>query len=376
MRKLKTLRIIVQVVAFGTFVFQMQNSVRKYVDKPVVQQTSTTNLDNTEKPLIYICQDGQFNYTQSKLHGYTDMTYFTNGYNDDLDNYTWKGKYRNRTFKDLQELLFNSKDPNFVAAVGNSWEEIETEKMYLAAFGYCTKVQLQGNYIYLQATQKSSFYMVDPYTENSLIIYKLDNGKGSFGPISNNLYEYFIYALEISLHDSYLYEGTGCTDYWKLNQSYGDCIEEALKGMLLDSYGCLPPWFPKNTSSICEDAIEISYDHADNSDTYDEMYRLASNQKLKVFKQCLKPCMSMGLKLKELHALTEYDEFAGAEIEFNDKKITVYKDVLAYDSFSLIVDLGSSLGLWLGLSALSIFDSLLEMIGVIIHQTKTKRQKK
>ena len=41
------------------------------------------------------------------------------------------------------------------------------------------------------------------------------------------------------------------------------------------------------------------------------------------------------------------------------EKVTVYEDVYAYDMFSLIVDLGSALGLWLGLSACSIFDSLL-----------------
>ena len=376
MRYLKNLRVLVQLVAFGTFVFQMQNSVRKYLDKPVVQQTSTTSLDNIKKPLLYVCQDGQFNYTESKQNGYQDLNFFTSGYNDKLKTYTWKGKHGNRTFKDLQELLFNSDYSDFVAATGNEdvpWEHADKEKVYLAAFGYCMKVQLQGNYMYLQATQKSSFFMVDPYTQNKMIIYKLDNGKGSFGPSSSNLFEYYFYTLEISLYDTYLYEGTGCTDYEKLNKSYGDCIEEALENKLLDWYGCLPPWFSNNTSLICEDALDIAYDHADNS--HDEMYRLAANQKLKVFKQCMKPCLSMGLKLKELHALTKYVEYAGAEIDFNDKKITINKDVLAYDSFSLIVDLGSSLGLWLGLSALSIFDSLLEMISVIF-QTKSKREKK
>ena len=46
-------------------------------------------------------------------------------------------------------------------------------------------------------------------------------------------------------------------------------------------------------------------------------------------------------------------------------------DVLAYDEFSLIVDLGSALGLWLGLSALSIFDIILEM-----YEWKKRNMKK
>ena len=37
-------RISFQVLAFGMFVFQMQNSVRKYIAKPVVQHTLEGNL--------------------------------------------------------------------------------------------------------------------------------------------------------------------------------------------------------------------------------------------------------------------------------------------------------------------------------------------
>ena len=42
-----------------------------------------------------------------------------------------------------------------------------------------------------------------------------------------------------------------------------------------------------------------------------------------------------------------------------DNEVTVITDAYAYDVFSLVVDLGSALGLWLGLSALSIFDYIL-----------------
>ena len=38
-------------------------------------------------------------------------------------------------------------------------------------------------------------------------------------------------------------------------------------------------------------------------DAYNELYRLASNQDLKVFSSCLKPCKSMGSNLKEVLSL-------------------------------------------------------------------------
>ena len=44
------------------------------------------------------------------------------------------------------------------------------------------------------------------------------------------------------------------------------------------------------------------------------------------------------------------------------EEVTVHTDTPAYDMFNLVVDLGSALGLWLGLSAVSIFDSLVDFI--------------
>ena len=37
-------------------------------------------------------------------------------------------------------------------------------------------------------------------------------------------------------------------------------------------------------------------------------------------------------------------------------EVTVTTDVVAYNGFNLVVDLGSALGLWLGVSALSMYD--------------------
>ena len=46
--------------------------------------------------------------------------------------------------------------------------------------------------------------------------------------------------------------------------------------------------------------------------------------------------------------------------------------MLAYDEFSLIVDLESALGLLLGLSALSIFDSIFEIVVAVIQNIYKK----
>ena len=44
-------------------------------------------------------------------------------------------------------------------------------------------------------------------------------------------------------------------------------------------------------------------------------------------------------------------------------EVKVFKDIYSYDAVNLVVDLGSALGLWLGLSALGIFDLIILFIG-------------
>ena len=67
----------------------------------------------------------------------------------------------------------------------------------------------------------------------------------------------------------------------------------------------------------------------------------------------------MHFKLNKTSHITNRIDSAAFKMKIKDG-IIVNTDVNAYDKFSLVVDLGSSLGLWLGLSALSIFDTLVE----------------
>lgn len=82
---------------------------------------------------------------------------------------------------------------------------------------------------------------------------------------------------------------------------------------------------------------------------------MVRNRELKMFKKCLPPCVTMNINLK--HAVTRKNLPKNALLDLISKDdVTVYTEVYGYDIFNLVVDLGSALGLWLGLSALSILD--------------------
>ena len=75
----KSALILFKLFAFFIFVYQMKNSITKYVEKPVAQLVSTVNFEQISEPLIYVCQKGQFNYTISKQYGYN--SYFSHRIN-------------------------------------------------------------------------------------------------------------------------------------------------------------------------------------------------------------------------------------------------------------------------------------------------------
>ena len=81
---------------------------------------------------------------------------------------------------------------------------------------------------------------------------------------------------------------------------------------------------------------------------------------------CLRPCQEVKAisKLKNWEQLsTDYSvKLTGINLNFRQSvKVTTHHK--AYGLFDLIVDVGSSLGLWIGLSALGMFDLVIEAGG-------------
>ena len=74
------------------------------------------------------------------------------------------------------------------------------------------------------------------------------------------------------------------------------------------------------------------------------------------------PCLTMKVKMLRRQNLVNYIGEANL-ILHPQHEVKVFKDIYSYDAVNLVVDLGSALGLWLGLSALGIFDYIILFIG-------------
>ena len=350
------LRKLFQIFAIGIFLFQIQNSLRKYHASPVVQQRSLTTIDSIRKPSIYVCEDNQFNYTKAQAFGYSGMIDFSIGELMNSDKKTWLGKHGNLTFEELLEYVFDSDYSRFISM--NS----ETEKLYIFPHGFCMKLADHKFEQYIKSDRKTMLLMVDPHKETDIRIVEMQNGRVYARPISKDLFDSVSYTVDCQLHDSKIYNGQSCTDHKIMNSSYGQCIESIMSGHLVKCYGCLPPWFPTQKGLTCESEKAVAIqDTAICKRVFDEFISLFLGRDLKMFKPCLPDCLKMSLQLKQTS--NSYGKKHTRLSIFTSEQVDVIKDTYSYDLFNLVVDIGSSLGLWLGLSALNIFDNFIIFCG-------------
>ena len=172
-----------------------------------------------------------------------------------------------------------------------------------------------------------------------------------------DFFEGFNYDIEFSLHDSRIKNGRTCTDYDRIGSTYGMCVEENIRDFMLDRFGCLFPWF-RESENTCKEIRVLG-----NSSVHEGILDLGNfvlGIKTNHIQPCRPPCQTVSIKLKRVDHWTRKDY---AQLQFNIlEEVTVHTDTPAYDMFNLVVDLGSALGLWLGLSAVSIFDSMVDFI--------------
>ena len=293
------------------------------------------------------------------------MIDFTLGYQEGSNKYTWKGKHGNLTFEELQALVFTPDYGRLRSAYGT------IHKVFMPRLGFCLKLIDDNSKVYIKENKKSVLIIVDPFRENGLRALEMDNGMLHFGPTYENFYDGASYELEYRLKDSSLYDGKSCSDYNRFNSSYGSCIESIMREKLLGCYGCLPPWFPGSMKKTCETDISISSNDKSACQLLSHTFlNFFLGRDLKIFENCLPPCMKMELRMKSTSHITNGKRYTRLSI-FMKSQVVISKDTYSYDIFNLMVDMGSALGLWLGLSVMSILDNIIVCFSWIIQRKLT-----
>ena len=154
----------------------------------------------------------------------------------------------------------------------------------------------------------------------------------------------------MKLNINSIHDGTSCVDNRHLSESYGECNYRALKSYISSSYGCYPPWMEhnkeKNQCEVDVPSRKLLPEHFYKIwKTVDE---LDSGIMIDSFQMCQQPCYQVKINLEVTWQVQNVKDGALLQIYDKAKTVPVRKAGYSFDIFSLTVELGSALGLWLG----------------------------
>ena len=335
-------------VAFGIFTYQMIDAINEYIYPPVVYIKKQINLDDVEMPRIYVCELNQFNYTIANSFGYKYNTDYVIGEMMDSDSISWNGNSSLKPTK-LMEKLYQLDQENLPSV------NTETELIFIQPSGYCQEVTKLESTIKVLSTVETKVYIVDPQTDNDIRIELIDPEADfmEITPTFFGTFEDLKLFLTLEIYDDSIQDGETCTNYQKISSSYGDCMYLKTKYIFSSILGCLPPWFPGKESEKCTNAVTNLEEESQQKfqKLAKKMYR---REPLNDF-DCKSSCVKMKVSARKMYHKKNYLERGKITLTF-DEKVIVQQLTPNYKFFDLITELGSALGLWLGLSVLSLLD--------------------
>ena len=143
--------------------------------------------------------------------------------------------------------------------------------------------------------------------------------------------------------------------------SYADCVAQEHADTFMPILGCRPPWLSApDAPEMCQGQIPVTPNqHNDwlSNITILQMKYLVSGKAHS--ENCTKPCKGLFAYSKVVRIEKDNTNASITYLKFN-KEVKITKYVRTYGLFELVVDVGSSLGLWIGLSAVGLFDLVLD----------------
>ena len=282
---------------------------------------------------------------------------------------SWKG-IQNLTYANITSQLFPAVTKADLTVSGYPIANWKNRKLHMTALnGVCLQIDLNITnlspsdmfYVYLRRTRKTSLKdmnIIITYPGNSL--YYMINSDYVEGdkPVTHDagILPYYFLTIE----EVYMLEESGeCKNYGETAKfkSFADCVADEQKRMFKPIIGCTPPW---TTALDDQDACNglVTSDIGTFRKKLRELEkRIGMSSILHHSSACLKPCFEVKIKSKFLKAVATKRK--GVWLNF-EKSVKVTKYIKVYGLFDLVVEVGSCLGLWIGISALGVCDLVLD----------------
>ena len=237
------LRTAFQILAFCIFIFQMQQALVKYFNKPKSYSMSSSSIEDIQQPLFYVCNENQFSYDKANEIGYAGMTDYLSGIVSGSVTPSWLGNSTdvNLTGETIRQSLyqFNYSD----MSIG------DVKQVFIVPYGFCLQVFPESmSSLAFTAYHGVKFIILDPYQST---MFRLDemHGKSTTLKKEEKVYEFSHFIASYEIYDDSINDGITCTDYNELGSTFGECFQREVNLKMLEWMGCIPGWFPGNMST-------------------------------------------------------------------------------------------------------------------------------
>ena len=203
------------------------------------------------------------------------------------------------------------------------------------------------------------FYVSDPAASTHFQLpYSLMGGEKIVFESSSKHNKFENYQVKLKQTIDQTDDGS-CTNYpTQQHNSYKTCVDEEMRSKMLPLLGCMVPWVSQRDQ--CFTILERLPKHESLLKELQSIILAAWGGYEYESENCPRPCTLISVEAKYLQSGT-----GGANnyisIDFAPFVQLEYI-VLQYDFTQLVVEIGSSLGLWLGLSVVGLFDILVIVV--------------
>ena len=140
--------------------------------------------------------------------------------------------------------------------------------------------------------------------------------------------------------------------------SYADCVSLDHEKKLFPELGCNIPWM--TNKNVCTGFIKTNY----SQEAMRYLKGIINNAQTAIFHpigECKVPCVKTLVKSKYVSNIETVNGLNSIYLHFNPT-VKVSLSVSHYNGFDLTVEIGSALGLWLGLSAIGLFEGIVRVL--------------
>ena len=329
------------------FCIQCETAIKNLLDPPQIDSTLYRDITEVDLPLITVCPTDQNNFDALSNLGYLDQYGLMKGVFQDKT--SWGGYY-NLTFP---QLLYQTFDPTVVSSIlitnDENGRKLEADIVYIPRYGFCKEISVYDvRYEMSISTYSPMQIRVFVTDRNFRSFFSPDFTSHQGNPMIVEAGEVYYYDVAVDLSSSCLVDKDQVT-----KDDFVKGVDDEIQNEIGRTLGCIPPWM--SSSNQCNGTYPFNF--AENlipdftRKFIDTTFYL---RKTEVENRCRKYCSSLTANIQVREKLhLKYS--TGIHLTFNPR-VKVTEKVFNYSPFQFIIDVGSSVGLWLGLSILGLYD--------------------